>query len=88
MTTRKGANMKKKEDVRTVIEQDEIPMPIEILERHIRQISEWTKKGLKAGLKEETIVILLHEHTKVGKPHIREILRALPKLAERCLQKP
>lgn len=32
------------------------------------------------GLTSEAIVLLLHDYTKVGKPDIRAILKALPQL--------
>lgn len=68
---------------RMVIENDgSEPVPAEILQRHIVAVSDQFQKALAAGLKAETIVILLHEKTKVSKPAIRDILYWAPKLAD------
>lgn len=67
---------------RMVIENGEEPYPAEILQRSIVAISKDFKRALDAGLKTETIVILLHEKTKVSKPAIRDILYWAPRLAD------
>jgi hypothetical protein len=55
-------------------------VPVEVIAQAIVKVSEAAKKMREAGLKEEAIVLLLHDYTGVGKPHIRLILRALPQL--------
>lgn len=58
------------------------PESTEVLAAAITKISDGMNKLLNApaGLQTETIVLLLHDATKVGKPDIRAILKALPQL--------
>lgn len=74
--------MSKELKPRMVIEDGEEPVPAEILQRHIVAVSEQFKKALDAGLKRETIVLLLHAKTGISKIAIRNILYWAPKLAE------
>lgn len=67
---------------RMVIQDGDEPVPAEILQKHIVAVSTQFQKALAAGLKSETIVILLHEKTKVSKPAIRDILYWAPRLAD------
>ena len=48
--------------------------------REIRMLSRAFKKMGEAGLKRETIVLLLHASSNVGKPDIRAILMAIDNL--------
>jgi hypothetical protein len=54
----------------------------------VRQMGNVGKKLQKTGLTEHAIVLLLHDATRVGKPAIRKILKALPELPDWCLVKP
>ena len=53
----------------------------------IRRTGEFAIRMKKSGLSEVAIVVLLNEATGVGRPAIRSILAALPKLPEWCLVK-
>ena len=66
------------------------PESTEIMAEAIIKISAAMDKMLNApgGLTREAIVILIHEATKVGKPHIRAVLDALPKLRGWYCRKP
>lgn len=57
-------------------------IPAAILAQHIVDLSENFRKALAAGLKAETIVILLQSKTGISKVAIRDILYWLPRLAE------
>jgi len=58
------------------------PESTELLASSIVKISTAMDKLLKepGGLNNEAIVLLLHDCTKVGKPDIRAVLKALPQL--------
>ena len=53
---------------------------VEALADNIQTLASSMEDLLDSGLKEETIVLLLHDHSKVGKRQIKEVLRSL-----RCL---
>jgi len=72
--------MEKEKDNVTLIELKKLEMTSEKLGREIRMISRAFKAIAKGGLKRETLVLLLHDHSNVGKPDIRDILRALDNL--------
>lgn len=74
-----AVNVKQKEG-----EQD---IPVEVIAQDIRKISEGARKALNSGLKVETIVLLLHDASGVGKPAIRAVLKALPILGARYCDK-
>lgn len=71
--------MKEKENV-TLDELKSLEESGEKLGREIRMLSRAVKKMLKCGLKRETIVLLLHNSSGVGKPDVRDILIALENL--------
>ena len=48
----------------------------------INKVAEASKQMLASGLTNEALVILLHHRTRVAQMHIREILGALPALAD------
>lgn len=50
---------------------------IESLADNIKIISEAARIMLDSGLKQETIVLLLHDHSKVKKSSIKDVLRSL-----------
>ena len=58
------------------------PESTELMAASIIKISNAMGKLLSepGGLTQEAIVLLLHDATKVGKPDIRAILNALPRL--------
>ncbi len=64
------------------VKKSDPPESTEILASAIIKISEGMDKLINnpGGLKEETLIILLQDATKVGKGNIRNILRALPRL--------
>lgn len=64
------------------ITKSEPPESTELLASSIVKISTAMDKLLKepGGLNTEAIVLLLHDYTKVGKPDIRLVLKALPQL--------
>lgn len=79
--------IKKTSNKVAVVQDPDDTVPVQVLAKHIRDLSAAAGKLLSAGLKEETIVLLLHDHTKIGKPHIRAVLRGLPELANAYLSK-
>ncbi len=60
----------------------EPPESTELLAASIVKISNAMGKLLNepGGLTSEAIVLLIHDYTKVGKPDIRAVLKALPQL--------
>lgn len=64
------------------IVKSEPPESTELLASSIVKISTAMDKLLKepGGLNTEAIVLLLHDCTRVGKPDIRAVLKALPQL--------
>ncbi len=70
-----------------IVQDEEEHVPVKLLATKIVELAKGMKQMLSSGLKEDTIVILLHEETKVGRPDIRRVLRALPELAERWTTK-
>jgi len=72
---------KKDPDPNIVIDTPE-PMDPEILERHIAELAEGFKVLDRSGLKRKTIILLLHDATKVPKRDIERILNAAPRLKE------
>lgn len=57
---------------------EENPEPMELIAKAIIDLAAAYDKMKKSGVKDEVIVLLLHDYTKVGKPDIRRILSALP----------
>ncbi len=78
--------LKEKDNV-TLIELKKIESSSDKLAREIRMISRAFKKMANSGLKRETLVILLHNYSNVGKPDIRAVLRALDSLESEYLEK-
>lgn len=64
-----------------VIKSETNPETTEILAEAIVRIGKGLADLQKSGLNQKAIVLLLHDATKVGKPDIRKILDALPRLA-------
>lgn len=73
----------KKKEYRAVIESEEESLPVEVLQRHIKQISESTQKMLEGGLKKETIILLIHDHTKIARGKVEQVLDSMASLKEK-----
>lgn len=69
------------------VEQPGEPIPAEIIASAIVKISEATTAMLRAGLKYETIVTLVHDNSKVAKRDIRLVLNNLSELKENFCSK-
>lgn len=61
-------------------------IPVKVLASSIRDIAEGMRKLLNGPLKEETIVLLIHEHTKAPRPIIRMVLNSIPQLSKKYLK--
>jgi len=77
----------KEKDNVTLVELKKLESTSEKLGMEIRMLSRATKKLLHRGLKKETIVLLLHSYSGVGKPDIRSVLFALEHLEEAYCEK-
>ena len=77
---------KEKENV-TLIELKKLESTSEKLAREIRMLSRAVKKLTHSGLKRETIVLLLHDYSHVGKPYVRAVLNALEHLEDAHCEK-
>jgi hypothetical protein len=75
-----------KENV-TLEELQKLELTSEKMARNIRMLSRAYKKLSSSGLREETIVLLLHGYSKVPKPQVRSVLSALRNL-EICYTTP
>lgn len=53
---------------------------------HIVKLSKAMESAMSSPLREKTVVLLLHNATKVPKKHIVSVLRALPQLKEMYLE--
>lgn len=71
----------------TVKRSEAEPEALELVAAAILSVEQGFKKLLNAGASEALIVLLLHDMTKVGKPDIRAILKAAPRIAEVWLSK-
>lgn len=60
---------------------------MEIVAKSIIDVADGFRKMLNSGVRRELIVLLLHDMTKVGKPDIRTILQAAPKIADTYLDR-
>jgi hypothetical protein len=82
-TVSRGGIMEQKEkDNVTLVELKKLESTSEKLGREIRMLSRATKKLSHSGLKKETIVLLLHSYSNIGKPDVRAILLALERLED------
>lgn len=77
----------KEKDNVTLVELKKLESASEKLGREIRMLSRAFKKMAKTGLKRETLVLLLHNSSNVGRPDIRAVLNALDKLENDYLEK-
>jgi hypothetical protein len=78
--------IKEKENV-TLIELKKLEETSEKLGREIRMISRGFKKLANSGMKRETLVLLIHNYSNVGRPDVRAVLQALEKLEEEYMNK-
>jgi ribosome biogenesis GTPase A len=76
--------MNEKENV-TLEELKKLEETSEQMARNIRMISRSIKKLLNSGLKKETIVILIHAYSNVGKTDIRAVFAALENLEKESI---
>lgn len=68
------------------IKRDETqPESMELIAKAILDIDSGFKRMLSSGASRDLIVLILHDMTKVGKPDIRAILNAAPKIADAYL---
>jgi hypothetical protein len=68
-----------KENV-TLEELKKLESTSEKLAREIRMLSRAFKKMSTSGLKKETIVLLVHNLSNVGKPDVRAVMNALERM--------
>lgn len=72
--------MKNEKEVRTVIKAGEEPQPIEILQSSIVALAKAFEAFNKTNLKQNTIITLLHNTSKIPKRDIKVILNCLSEL--------
>lgn len=53
---------------------------LEAMAGNIATIADAAKRMMSAGLKEETLVLLLHDHSRVNKRDIKAVLKSLQNL--------
>lgn len=74
--------------VNVKITQDEQnPIDVEVIASAILKLDAAAQKLVTSGLRQEAIVVLLHDLTKVGKPDIRYVLNGLLHLRKRYTTK-
>lgn len=76
----------KKQDVRTVIKENEEPQPIEVLESAIVQIAKGFAKLQSSRLKDETIARLVAWQSNVSIVEVRKVLDCLADLEDLLLK--
>lgn len=72
--------MEKKTVTPKVVQTEGEEVVAEVLATSIVKIDQAFKKMCSAGLKRDAIVLLLHDHSGVGKPAIRTILNSMDSL--------
>ena len=78
--------MKNEREVRTVIKAGEEPQPIEILQSSIVALAEAFEVFNTTKLKQDTIITLLHDTSKIPKRDIKIILNCLTELKQLYLK--
>lgn len=78
--------MKNEKEVRTVIKAGEEPQPIEILQNSIVALAEAFEVFNTTRLKQDTIITLLHDTSKIPKRDIKIILNCLTELKQLYLK--
>lgn len=71
-----------------IIVDNDTKEPLEVIVSSIHKLADGFEKLLDCGLTEYTLVLLLHDATKVNKGDIKKILAAAPLLAERYTRSP
>ncbi len=66
--------------VKVVQAVDEEVVPVEIIAQSIVRLDDGVKRMTLSGLRENAIVVLLHDYCGVGKPAIRDVLKGLRQL--------
>jgi len=64
------------------VQQNEQPVPAEIMAQAIISISDSMKKLNNSGLKRKAIVALIHDQSKISKRHIEIVLNNLESLRQ------
>ena len=77
----------KKIEVSVKQAENEEPIPVEIIAKSIKKIADAYKRMKSAGLSERCIVLLLHDYSHVGKPDIKDVLKAMSELEKMYLSK-
>jgi len=72
--------------IKVVPAPDAEPIAVEILEQAIVDIANGMKKIRASRLKREALILLIHDASKVGKPHVRMVLECLDQLEARFLK--
>jgi len=79
----KGDNMKANvEEVVVKQTPGEPEVPAEVLAQSIVRLDEAVKKMTASGLRQRAIILLLHDHSGVGKPAVRQVLESLSQLRQ------
>ena len=73
--------------VAIVIDENDPFIDGDILAKEIIAVAKGFDKMNESRLRTETVVLLLHDCTKVGKPAIRRILQAAPHLGKKYLSR-
>lgn len=76
-----------KKKVGVVIGEDEVLLPLEVLQSEIIKLSNIGKQINESRLKQRAILLLLQDITKLPRNHIMYVLNALPILEETYLKK-
>jgi DNA replicative helicase MCM subunit Mcm2 (Cdc46/Mcm family) len=63
-----------------VVKDEANPEPDEILAKHILQMSQAMEKFNQGPLKRDTLVLLIHDHTKIARRDIHRVLDTLSNL--------
>jgi hypothetical protein len=71
----------------TIKRNEDQPESMELVAKAVLDIDAGFKRMMNSGVSRDLIVLLLHDMTKVGKPHIRAILSAAPKIADTYIKK-
>lgn len=77
----------KKQEIRTVIKENQEPQPIEVLESSIVEIAKAMKVINSTRLTRRSLVALLHDNSKLPKRDIEIVLNNLDQLEELFLKK-
>ena len=74
--------MPKRDVVKVVQQENEPPVPVEIIAQSIIRLDEAVKKMLSSGLNEYALIVLLADSSRLSKTAIRILLRSLKTLRQ------